>query len=445
MGSERPEVGIVTQQHWGDDRPSDRAGPLRRVGLLSVHTSPLEQPGTGDSGGMNVYLVSLARQLGLRGIAVDVFTRSAGADLPPSVELDNGVTVHHITAGPTAAEKAQLASHLCAFYLAMTAHPALADLDVVHGHYWMSGWVGRQLRRRHGLPLVQTFHTLARVKNRALAPGDRPEPPLRVTAEERVVADADAIVAPTNAEAAVLRDDYSAAPQRLHVVPPGVDLEVFNTGIDRHVVRQQLGGGRIVLFVGRLQPLKAPELAIATLAELDAQLPDDGMPTRLVIVGGPSGPDSPAHPAGLRRLAQRLGVADRVAILAPRPQLQLAALYRAADVVLVPSHSESFGLVALEAQACGTPVVAAQVGGLPEIVRGGGALVATRDPRDFAAAAVPFLVDARTRAAAAAAAVQTASTFGWDATAAAMLDVYGAVRDTRQRDIASVGVQRRGA
>ena len=430
----------MKQQHWGDDRPSDRAGPPRRVGLLSVHTSPLEQPGTGDSGGMNVYLVSLARHLGLRGIAVDIFTRSAGADLPPSVTLDDGVTVHHITAGPTAAEKAQLTSHLCAFYLGMTAHPAVPHLDVVHGHYWMSGWVGRQLRRRHGVPLVQTFHTLARVKNQALAPGDRPEPPLRVTAEERVVADADAIVAPTNAEAAALREDYGAAARRLHVVPPGVDLSVFSARLDRHLARQQLGGGRILLFVGRLQPLKAPDLAIKTLAALDAQLPDDGMPTRLVIVGGPSGPTSPSHPAGLRRLAEQLGVADRVAFLAPRPQRELAALYRAADVVLVPSHSESFGLVALEAQACGTPVVAAEVGGLPEIVRGGGTLVAGRDPRDFAAAALPYLVDARVRAAAAHAAAQTAATFGWEATAAAMLDVYADVRDSRLPS-----EQRRGA
>lgn len=430
----------MKQQHWGDDRPSDRAGPLRRVGLLSVHTSPLEQPGTGDSGGMNVYLVSLARHLGRRGIAVDVFTRSAGADLPPSVTLDDGVTVHHITAGPTAAEKAQLANHLCAFYLSMKSHPALPHLDLVHGHYWMSGWVGRQLRRRHGLPLVQTFHTLARVKNGALAPGDRPEPPLRVVAEDRVVADADAVVAPTHAEAAVLRDDYGAGTQRLHVVPPGVDLDVFTDGIDRQVARQQLGGGRIVLFVGRLQPLKAPDLAVATLAALDAQLPDDGLPTRLVIVGGPSGPDSHAHPAGLRKLATRLGVADRVAILAPRPQHELAALYRAADVVLVPSHSESFGLVALEAQACGTPVVAADVGGLREIVRGGGSLVGQHDPKAFAAAVVPYLVDARFRAAASAAAVETASSYGWDATAAGMLEVYDQIRDTRM-----LGEQRRGA
>jgi len=431
----------VKQQHVGDTRPSDRAGPPRRIGLLSVHTSPLELPGSGDSGGLNVYLGALARQLAASGNTIDIFTRSAGADLPPTVEVDDGVTVHHITAGPAAAGKDELTSHLCAFYLAMASHPAVSGLDLMHGHYWMSGWVGRQLRRRHGLPLVQSFHTLARVKNGALAPGDRPEPPLRVAAEERVVADADAVIASTGAEACILRDEYAANPARLHVVAPGVDLEVFGDGIDRHAARQALGGGRIVLFVGRLQPLKAPDLAIRTLAALDAQLPRDGMPTRLVIVGGPSGPPGDAHPPALRRLAEELGVGDRVAVLAPRPQRELAALYHAADVVIVPSHSESFGLVALEAQACGTPVVAADVGGLRAIVAGGGALVTGRDPRDFAAAVAPFLLDGRVRDAASRAGRATAARYGWPATAQATLDVYADVLSVP----AGAAQERRGA
>ena len=425
----------MKHQTWGDARPSDRAGPPRRVGLLSVHTSPLAQPGVGDGGGMNVYLASLARHLVAGGAAVDVFTRSVGADLPPTIRLDDGVTVHHISAGPSGASKSELASHLCAFYLAMAGHPAVAHLDVLHGHYWMSGWVGRHLRRRFGMPLVQSFHTLGRVKNDTLAPGDRPEPALRLVAEDRIARDADAVIAATDGEAETLRRRYGADPSRLHTVPAGVDLGIFNTDVDRIAARAALGGGRIVLFVGRLQPLKAPDMAVRALAELDRFVPADGIPTRLVVVGGASGPLSGAtHPDGLLHLANELGVADRVALLGPRPQAELAALYRAAYVVVVPSHSESFGLVALEAQACGTPVVASDVGGLRTIVGGGGTLVDEHSPVAFAAAMAPYLTDHGVRAAAAAAARSTAKSYSWDATAAATSHIYDEVA------AASVGV-----
>lgn len=422
------------QQDWGDSRPSDRAGP-RRVGLLSVHTSPLEQPGTGDSGGMNVYLLSLAGRLAAAGVGVDIFTRAAGRDLPATVVTADGVAVHHLEAGPPGLAKDDLASHLCAFYLALAAHPATPGLDLLHGHYWMSGWVGRLAARRLGLPLVQSFHTLGRAKNDTLAPGDVPEPPLRLAAEERVVADADAIVAPALSEIATLRQRYGAVPGKVHLVEPGVDLDLFSPAIDRQAARESLGGGRIVLFVGRLQPLKAPDTAVRALAALDALLPADGVPTRLVIVGGASGNgNGVSDPHSLRRMAADLGVADRVAFLAPRPHPELAPLYRAADVVVVPSHSESFGLVALEAQACGTPVVASDIGGLRAAVNGGGRLVRSRDPRDFAAALLPYLVDARVRAKAADAARRHAARFSWTATAQGTLEVYRMV--LRQRRLA---------
>lgn len=417
---------------WGDRRPSDRAGPAAaspplRIGLLSVHTSPLEQPGSGDSGGMNVYLTSLAARLAGRGADVDIFTRASGGDLPPTVRMGTGVAVHHIEAGPPAAPKGDLASHLCAFYLGLAAHPATASLDVVHGHYWMSGWVGRQVSRRLGVPLVQTFHTLAREKNDSLAPGDTPETTLRLAAEDRIVGAADAIIAPTPLEAAMLHERYRARSGKVHVVEPGVDLAVFNTGIDRNAARQALGGGRIILFAGRLQPLKGPDVAIRTLAALDRLLPDDGLPTRLLVVGGASGSGiGTVDPPSLRRLAAEAGVADRVALLAPRIQPQLAALYRAADAVIMPSRSESFGLVALEAQACGTPVVAADVGGLRHVIGdgGGGVLVKGHAPDAYAAALVPFLCDARVRAAAGEAGRRRAGRFSWDRTATATMDVY---------------------
>lgn len=429
-----------------DERASDRASPPPiRIGLLSVHTSPLEQPGTGDSGGMNVYLREVASRLTAEGATIEVFTRTVGADLPPTVTLDGGVRVHHIDAGPPAARKDDLVSHLCAFYLGLAAHPAVAQLEVLHGHYWMSGWVGRQASRRLGIPLVQTFHTLARAKNDALAPGDTPEPPLRLVVEDRVVEAADAIIAPTPLEATMLRERYPARACQVHVIEPGVDLSVFRTSHDPHgerrAARQALGDGRIILFAGRLQPLKGPDIAIRTLAALDPLLPDDGLPTRLLIVGGASGNGAgTAYPERLRRLAAELGVADRVALLSPRPHRELAALYRAVDVVLMPSRSESFGLVALEAQACGTPVVAAAVGGLPHVIGddGGGTVVRGHDPQAYAAALLPYLCDPRARAVASQDGRRRAARFTWERTAAATLQVYRRVRDCRALGAARV-------
>jgi D-inositol-3-phosphate glycosyltransferase len=405
----------------------------RRVGLLSVHTSPLEQPGTGDSGGMNVAVAALAGRLVAEGCEVEVFTRATGPDLPPSLPTAEGYTVHHVEAGPHRVPKADLASHLCAFYLGLAAHPALRGLDLLHGHYWMSGWVGRQARQRLGVPLVQSFHTLGREKNDALAPGDTPEPALRLAAEERVVGSADALIASTRSEERVLVDRYGAAPGAVHVVQPGVDLDVFTPEGDRGAARRALGGGRILLFAGRLQPLKAPDLAVRALRALDDLLPADELPTRLVVVGGASGNGAgTVDPPALQRLAADLGVADRVAVLAPRPQRELAALYRAADAVIVPSHSESFGLVALEAQATGTPVVAADVAGLRHVLDGGGGtLVRDRDPRAFAAALLPYLVDPSARSRAAVAGRRKAEGLSWERTGVATLAVYQQVLDAR--------------
>ena len=403
---------------WGDHRPSDRAGPAR-IGLLSVHTSPLDQPGAGDSGGMNVYLSALSRHLAKTGVTVEVFTRASSTGAT-SVPLAEGVTVHHIAAGPPQVDKSDLASHLCAFSLGVLRHPAVHDLDVLHGHYWMSGWVGRVLRRRLGLPLVQTFHTLARQKNDTLPAGDVPEPPLRVAAEERVVRDSDAIVASTASEAAFLHERYGAPAGRVHVVAPGVDLRVFGPAAGPPV-------GLTILFVGRLQPLKAPDLPIRALAALDAVLPSGSPRPRLQIVGGASGSGGGTHPATLRRLARDLGVGDRVEVRDAVPQRELALLYQAADVVVMPSHSETFGLVALEAQACGTPVVAADVDGLRAVVGAGGSLVASREPRDWAHAIAPYLTDPDYRGRASTAALAHARAHAWTRTAHGVRAVYAHV------------------
>jgi len=428
---------------------SDRdpgAAPPARIAMLSVHTSPLEQPGTGDAGGMNVYVTGLARALAETGASVEIFTRRTG-DQPPTEPLADGVVVRHVTAGAPGLIKDDLPAHLRTFADGVLdgesnrcAHP----FDVVHSHYWLSGLVGRQLVAQWGTPLVHTMHTLAKVKNLALAPGDAPEALNRVVGEERVVGAAHALVASTTQEASDLVDLYDADPAAVHVVAPGVDHQLFHPGsalLDRaHLAaaqaRARMGLGidpeeHIVLFAGRLQPLKAPDLLIEALAELVSA---GHRAPRLVVIGGPSG--SPEVAEELRALAVRNRVADRVDIRPPVDGAVLAEWYRAADLVAVPSRSESFGLVAAEAQACGTPVVAAGVGGLCTVVTDGvsGVLVRGHDPLPWAGVLRDLLADPDRRAALAVGAARHGSQRSWDAAAEAILTVYGLARARRLAD-----------
>ncbi|GLY95432.1 D-inositol-3-phosphate glycosyltransferase [Actinoplanes sp. NBRC 103695] len=399
----------------------------RRIATLSVHTSPLEQPGTGDAGGMNVYIVETAKRLARLGVEVEVFTRATSSELPPVVEMAPGVTVRHVTAGPfEGLSKEELPSQLCAFtngvLRAEAAHPP-GHYDLIHSHYWLSGQVGWLARERWGVPHVHTAHTLAKVKNRMIAAGDRPEPKARVIGEEQVVAESDALVANTRFEAQDLVACYDADPARVSVVQPGVDLGRFRPG---PADRARFGlppTGHVVSFVGRIQPLKGPGVLIRALAELRAR--DPGLPITVVICGGPSG-SGLDRPASLIELAASLGVSDAVTFLPPQTGDALAALYRTSDLVAVPSHNESFGLVALEAQACGTPVVAAAVGGLVTAVRDGisGVLVDGHDPEDWARVLGRLLVAPGFRAELSAGAVAHATCFSWDRTAEELLRVY---------------------
>jgi len=398
----------------------------RRIATLSVHTSPLEQPGTGDAGGMNVYIVEVSKRLARLGVEVEIFTRATSSELPPVVEMAPGVQVRHVTAGPfEGLSKEELPSQLCAFtngvLRAEAAHPP-GRYDLIHSHYWMSGQVGWLARERWGVPHVHTAHTLAKVKNRLIADGDRPEPKARVIGEEQVIAESDRLVANTRFESQDLVGFYDADPSRVVVVQPGVDLDRFRPG---RADRARLGlpqHGRIVAFVGRIQPLKGPDLLIAALARLKATSDQD---VTVVICGGPSG-SGLDRPTALIELAASLGVADSVIFLPPQTGEDLATLYRAADLVAVPSHSESFGLVALEAQACGTPVVAAAVGGLVTAVRDGvsGVLVNGHDPRDWARVLDSLLADPERRRLLSAGAVAHAAHFSWDRTAEGLLRVY---------------------
>ncbi len=419
-------------------------GLPRRVATLSVHTSPLDQPGTGDAGGMNVYVVEVAKRLAEAGVASEIFTRATTSELPRQVELAPGVLVRHVTAGPyEGLSKEELPAQMCAFttgVLRAEAAHAPGWYDLIHSHYWLSGQVGWLAKDRWGVPLVHTAHTLAKVKNAQLASGDTPEPKARVIGEEQVVGESDRLVANTGSEARELIDLYAAQPDRVSVVPPGVDLDAFRPAASgreeaaRYAARRRLDlptDGYVVAFVGRIQPLKAPDVLLRAAAAVRALCPDVADRLTIAIVGGNSGSG-----LDLAALAHHLGLGDSVRFLAPRPHKELAEVYRAADLVAVPSYNESFGLVALEAQACGTPVVAAAVGGLVTAVRDGvsGALVDGHDRDDWARVIGRLLREPERRARLGRGAVAHAQAFSWDRTAEGLLAVYrDAMTEHRER------------
>jgi len=409
----------------------------RRVAVLSVHTSPLAQPGTGDAGGMNVYVLQTALHMARRGVEVEIFTRATSSADPPTVAVAPGVLVRNVVAGPfEGLDKYDLPTQLCAFTACVLRAEAAQEpghYDVVHSHYWLSGQVGWLARDRWAVPLVHTAHTLAAVKNAALADGDAPEPPLRAVGEQQVVDEADRLIVNTEDEARQLVSLHNADPESIDVVHPGVDLQTFTPG-DRRAARAALGlaaDERVVAFVGRIQPLKAPDVLLRAAAKLPG--------VRVVIAGGPSG-SGLAAPDALVGLAAELGITDRVTFLPPQSREQLVHVYRAADLVAVPSYSESFGLVAVEAQACGTPVVAAAVGGLPVAVADGvsGILVPGHAPGQWADAIAEGLE--RDPAGLRAGALAHARRFSWDDTVDTLLGSYSrAITDygyTHQRSAA---------
>ncbi|WP_109471837.1 D-inositol-3-phosphate glycosyltransferase [Ornithinimicrobium cavernae] len=406
--------------------------------MLSVHTSPLDPPGTGDAGGLNVYVVETARRLAARGTEVEIFTRATDGSLPETVRMGPGILVHHVPAGPyEGLGKDDLPGQLCAFAAGVMRTAAGRPehwYDVVHSHYWLSGQVGWLTADRWNVPLVHTMHTMARVKNAQLAEGDSAEPPGREIGETQVVEAASVLVANTDEEAGQLVRLYDADPDKVHVVPPGVDLDVFTPG-DRAAARRAVGlpeDAQVVLFVGRIQPLKAPDLLVRAAAELVRR--DPSLRDRLVVgvLGGPSGTGL-ARPEALQELTAQLGLSDLVRFVPPVSRTALADWYRAADLVTVPSYNESFGLVAIESLASGTPVVAAAVGGLPVAVGDGGVLLEGHDPARWADAIGDLLADDTRRAALGEAGVRHAKGFGWDRTVDLLDEVYRRARADRER------------
>jgi D-inositol-3-phosphate glycosyltransferase len=407
----------------------------RRIASLMLHTSPLEQAGTGDAGGMNVYVVESAKRIAAAGVGVDIFTRSTKSGLPDVVEIADGVVVRHLEAGPyDGISKDELPSQICALmssFMHVEARLPVGYYDLLHSHYWISGQLGWLISERHKLPLVHTMHTMAKVKNLSLADGEKPEPQTRAIGEEQVVSASSALIANTAAEAASLVSLYNACPDRVYTVPPGVDLTTYKVNGGKKAARKKLNikdDALMLAFVGRIQPHKGPEILIRAVAEMVKHSPNLRARLKTVIIGGASGSGS-QEPERLKGLTVFLGISDVVEFVPPVKHEELTDWYRASDLVCVPSYSESFGLVALEAQACGTPVVATAVGGLRTAVADGisGSLVDGHDPRAWSAVISRLLMEPERRLLLSMGALEHASHFGWEATARGMLDVYDRV------------------
>ncbi|GAA3695221.1 D-inositol-3-phosphate glycosyltransferase [Zhihengliuella alba] len=410
------------------------AGPVvRRIAMLSLHTSPLDQPGSGDAGGMNVYIAQLSEHLGRLGVEVDVFTRvpaaATGASTVTTARTAPGVAVHHVPVGPDTLTKTSLAGHagevgdlIASWYRTAGFAP-----DVVHSHYWVSGLAGMELADGWGVPLVHTMHTMARVKLRDDATAV--EPARRLAAEDELAASASSLTANTPSEVDDLVSLYGADPARVVLVPPGVDHDVFTPHGPASWLAHGLCGSSAlrVVFAGRIQRLKGPHLLLEALqqaVELDPAVRFD-----VALIGHQSGPDH----LDLAELLPEESARLRVRLVPPRRPEELAQWFRAADVAAVPSYSESFGLVAAEAQACGTPVLANAVGGLRHTVADGrtGWLISGQRPEDWASALVELARDRGTLAPMGRSAVAQAASFTWETAATTTLEAYSRVSAAR--------------
>ena len=409
-----------------------------------VHTSPLDQAGTGDAGGMNIYVVEAAQNMAAMGVQVDIFTRRNNPDVADIVDVAPGVRVIQLNVGPVSGvTKEQLPELISDLSIAFKEALSKNKYDIIHSHYWISGKVAMPVAKELNIPLVHTMHTMARVKNLNLAEGEVPEPMIRVQGETQVVAAADALVANTDAEAASLVSLYEACPDNVLVVSPGVNLKVFTAGSGRMTARDVLGidkSAHVISFVGRIQPQKGPEVLIRAIAEMVSHSPHLRPKLITNIIGGASGANQ-SEVERLKELTSWLGIDDVVRFAPPVPRTDLPQWYRASDLICVPSYSESFGLVALEAQACGTPVVATAVGGLRTAVADGisGVLVDGHDPRAWSSVLARLLQEPQRRVLLSMGAIEHASHFGWDATSRGTLDIYDRVLSARAELAKNIG------
>jgi D-inositol-3-phosphate glycosyltransferase len=401
---------------------------IKRVAFLSLHTSPLVQPGAGDGGGMNVYIDEIARVLVDRGVHVDVFTRMDGSYLSDVVVVP-GYRVVHIPAGPSVRMAlADLPAWVQTFADAVINRMRGEPYDVVHSHYWLSGWAGLLVKRALGLPLANSFHTLGRVKDATRRAGEPAESLVRIAAEQDVIDGSDCVIASTPSEAQDLANHYHADPARLCITHPGVNHDIFRPG-SREEARRKLGwtDDPVVLVVGRIQALKGVDIAVEAFARIS-----EAMSTaRLVVVGGASGPSGDEELESLRRRVDELRLTDLVDFVPVRPHEEITDYYRASDLLLVPSRSETFGLVAAEAQACGLPVVATRVGGLAHAVEhlASGFLIEGWDPREFADSALRLLSDPPLWITMSKGAVESARRFSWEVAADRLIELYTGITE----------------
>jgi len=403
---------------------------ISSVAYIAMHTSPLIQPGTGNAGGMNVYLDRLSRTMAGRDVDVTVFTRRTDEDIPVETEVVPRYRVVQIEAGPIdRIPITEMKPFATQFACGVEKWIRSGDVvfDLVHSHYWLSGRCGVRLKDALGLPLANSFHTLGKVKDAARHPLEAPSSDDRLVTEQEVIARSDCVIASTPHEFDELLEHYGASPERLCVSPPGVDHGVFHPG-DRSLARDHLGLGdsRIILFVGRIQSHKGTDVAVRALGHIPKYLPDGSGPTVLHIIGGASGSDGEEELSRCKDTMKRLGLEDRIRFFDPVPHATLADHYRAADIVVVPSRSESFGLVAAEAQACGIPVVAANTGGLPYVidVAESGLLVDDHDPAAFATALSAILEHEPFATRLSRSAVLFSQRFSWDSTTTRLLELY---------------------
>ncbi|MFI5266911.1 MAG: glycosyltransferase [Chloroflexota bacterium] len=406
-----------------------------RIAVLSVHTSPLARLGSHDSGGMNVYVRRLSEELGRLGVGVDVFTRRSDSHAPAVVEFGPNVRLLHVKAGPSRyVSKRNLVDYLPEFVAGVKrVRDSLPEAyALVHGHYYLSGWVGAVLAHCWQVPHVQSFHTLARVKNSALPETATLESVRRIDMEAKVMASADRIVATSPTDKQDVIRHYGISPYKISVVPPGLDLSLFHP-MDRELAKQQLGlnGKRMLLFVGRMDRIKGVETLLRMAGELIAA--DPRLRLSVLIVGGDRQvrvvDDASRELVRLRALVGELGLRRVVKFVGPKEQHELPAYYAAADVCVVPSYAESFGMVAVEAMACGTPVVASRAGGLQSTVVDGvtGFLVPSGQPDEFARRVRQVLDSAELRDRLGQAAVQAASRYRWPSVACQLEALYASL------------------
>jgi D-inositol-3-phosphate glycosyltransferase len=412
------------------NEPSPESPLIDRIAMLSVHTSPVAELGGPDSGGMNVYVNELSQWLARTGVNVDIFTRRIDPLTPRILELDEGLRLIQIEAGPpTPIHKDELFCHLPDFAsdMAFFALQQGIHYDVVHGHYWLSGWAAQLLKEHWHTPTVQMFHTMAHLKN-AVASGEHRETTLRLQIERRLIEITDGLIAANPSERKEMIQKLGASPDQIHLVPPGVDLELFQPHDPEESRRMlDLPDGPLVLFVGRIDPVKGIDTLFEGFQRLLESRDWAGAPPTLVFIGGLIEEHGPG--ADLQRLqehARELGIADRVMFRGSQPRELLPYYYSAVDICTVPSRYESFGLVAVEAMACGTPIVASRVGGLQFTIRDGqsGLLVPHSDPVALAGGIEQVLTDHDLYHRMQAGARRAAIRYSWQMVTSSVVDVY---------------------